>query len=280
LGLAAGREPAVAGRLDIAESVEVLICVFSGDPLLALVVLGLLLNPEGHILNLEEHPLQVLLAPQLLSADLILPHQHPRHPLLHLRVLAARLPDLRRQLVDFLDGGEADVVLEGVVAQPVHAGAHLLVVLPVLLQVLLELLVVVLDYLQLLLLQHLANIVEVALDALDQPQHLLLQVLLPLLRLLQLHLRLLQPRSQFQSEEFFPEGEEYFAFSADGVLLAVGEGTAQTDALAAGEADVGGLVEVQRALARRMAHSGLFALAGCEQAGGGEALRLARRLLG
>jgi hypothetical protein len=85
-------------------------------------------------------------------------------------------------MVDVLDGPESsEVVLEGVGLEPLHALLHFLVEIAMFLQVPLELLIIELDYLQFLLCQHLRDVLEMALDALDQSQHLLLQVLLPLL---------------------------------------------------------------------------------------------------
>ena len=58
------------------------------------------------------------------------------------------------------------------------------------------------------------------------------------------------------------------------MLLAVGEGTTQAYTFPAGEADVGGFVEVERALAGEVADRGLFGFAGGDEAGGGESVGL------
>lgn len=64
------------------------------------------------------------------------------------------------------------------------------------------------------------------------------------------------------------------------MLLAVGESAAQTYALAAAEADMRRLVEMQGALPGVEANGGFLGLAGGEQAGGRESLRLAAGFLG
>ena len=54
-------------------------------------------------------------------------------------------------MVDFLNGGKLGAILEGIRLQPFRSFSHLLVEVPVLLQVLLELLIIKLYYLQFLL---------------------------------------------------------------------------------------------------------------------------------
>lgn len=87
-------------------------------------------------------------------------------------------------MINLLDRGQPHIIVEGVVPQPVHSIPHLLVVMPVLLQISLELLIVVLDDLQFFLREHFGNIVEVAFNTLDHSQYFLLQIFLALFGLL------------------------------------------------------------------------------------------------
>lgn len=84
-----------------------------------------------------------------------------------------------------------------------------------LLQKVLELLIVILDDLQFLLGKHFGDVVEVTLNTFNHTQHLLLKVLLTLLRLLQLHLQLLQLRSHLQSEQLLPKAWQHLALRPD-----------------------------------------------------------------
>ena len=63
------------------------------------------------------------------------------------------------------------------------------------------------------------------------------------------------------------------------MLMAVCECASEADALPAGEADMRGLIEVQRALAGGMPDGLLLGLAGRGQTGRGKPLRLGGRLL-
>ena len=62
--------------------------------------------------------------------------------------------------------------------------------------------------------------------------------------------------------------------------VAVGEGTPETDALAAGEADMGRLVEVQGTLAHTLPMGGLFTLERSDGGGRRERLWLSRVFIG
>lgn len=75
---------------------DMFVGILSRYPLLALVVPRPLLHSVRNILNLKQHSLQVFLAPQLLSPDLLLAHQHTRDPLLHLALLNCRFLQLPR----------------------------------------------------------------------------------------------------------------------------------------------------------------------------------------
>jgi hypothetical protein len=175
----AGGKPTIAIGLDTRKRMRVIVGVLSRDPLLALIVSWPFLNAIGDVLYLEEHALQVLLAPQFLSADLILAHQHPRHFLLQFPLLQGRLLELRRQLVHLLYRGQS-LLIGGQPRQPFEFASHLLIICSMLLEEALELFIVILYDLQFLLSQHFSYVLEVTLDAFDHPQNLLLQILLPL----------------------------------------------------------------------------------------------------
>lgn len=73
-----------------------LVGIFSGDPLLPLLVLALLLHLIWDIFNLKQYLFQIFLTPQFLNPYLLLSHQHTRHLFLHFGIIGRRLLYLGR----------------------------------------------------------------------------------------------------------------------------------------------------------------------------------------
>lgn len=160
--------------------------IFSSDPFLPLLHLApSRVHPKDNVFYFVQHLFQVFFAPHLLHLDLVLPHHYPRQFLLSFGVLLHGLPDLTGQRFDLFDGDKfVNFFRLSVLRYPTNPFLEFCVVHPVVFQVLLELSVVVLYDLQFFFDEDVGNVVKTALNALNQLESLLLEVLLPLPRLL------------------------------------------------------------------------------------------------